>query len=56
MRDYKKIDAWKLADDLTVRVYRVTAGFPREEIFGMVSQLRRAAYWLSIISSGPLVL
>ena len=44
MRDYTKIEAWKLADDLTVAVYEATKAFPREEIYGLTSQLRRAAY------------
>jgi four helix bundle protein len=44
MRDYTKIEAWKLADDLTVAVYQATHSFPREEIYGITSQIRRAAY------------
>jgi four helix bundle protein len=44
MRDYTKIDAWKLADDLTVAIYEATRGFPREEVYGLTSQVRRAAY------------
>jgi four helix bundle protein len=44
MRDYTKIEAWRLADDLTVSVYEHTRSFPKEEIYGMTSQLRRAAY------------
>jgi four helix bundle protein len=44
MRDYTKIDAWKLADDLTVAVYQRTGLFPKEEIYGLTSQLRRASY------------
>src|ERR1051325_7101004 len=44
MRDYSKIEAWKLADDLTVAVYEQTRSFPREEIYGLTSQLRRASY------------
>ncbi len=44
MRDYRKIEAWKLADDLTVAVYERTRAFPREELYGLTSQLRRAAY------------
>jgi len=43
MRDYTKIDAWKLADDLTVAVYESTRSFPREETYGLTSQLRRAS-------------
>jgi four helix bundle protein len=44
MRDYSKIEAWKLADDLAVAVYQATQSFPREEIYGITSQLRRASY------------
>ena len=44
MRDYTKIKAWALADDLTVAVYGVTKAFPKEEIYALTSQLRRAAY------------
>src|ERR1051326_4648611 len=44
MRDYTKIEAWKLADDLTVKIYERSRSFPREEIYGLTSQLRRAAY------------
>ena len=44
MRDYTKFDAWKLADDLTVAIYERTRSFPREEIYGLTSQLRRGAY------------
>jgi four helix bundle protein len=44
MRDYTKIAAWKLADELTVALYERTRTFPREEVYGLTSQLRRAAY------------
>ena len=44
MRDYTKIDAWKLADDLTVAVYEKTRGFPKEELYGLISQVLRAAF------------
>jgi four helix bundle protein len=44
MRDYTKIEAWRLADDLTVAIYKRTTSFPREEIYGLMSQLRRASY------------
>src|SRR6266478_4208886 len=44
MRDYTKIEAWRLADDLTVSVYKRTRSFPKEEIYGLTSQLRRASY------------
>lgn len=44
MRDYTKIGAWQLADDLTVAIYGSTRAFPREEVYGLTSQIRRAAY------------
>ncbi len=43
MRDYSKIEAWKLADDFTVAIYGATRIFPREELYGMTSQIRRSA-------------
>src|SRR6266498_1381678 len=44
MRDYTKIEVWKLADDLTVAVYERTRSFPRDEVYGLTGQLRRASY------------
>src|SRR4029077_6626494 len=44
MRDYTKIEAWRMADDLTVAVYERTRSFPKEEMYGLTSQLRRASY------------
>lgn len=43
MRDFRKIKAWQLADDLVVAVCEASKGFPREEIYGITSQIRRAA-------------
>jgi len=42
-KPHKKLDVWKLSMELSRTVYRVTAGFPAEEKFGLVSQMRRAA-------------
>lgn len=42
-RNFKQIKAWQLADNLTVEIYGVTRNFPKDEIYGLVSQMRRAA-------------
>jgi four helix bundle protein len=44
VRNYKKLGAWQHADELTFQIYRVTREFPSSEMFGITSQLRRAAY------------
>lgn len=40
---YKKLFAWQKSDELARDIYEVTAGFPQSELFGITSQLRRAA-------------
>lgn len=44
MRDYTKVEAWKRSDDLAVAIYERTRTFPKEEIYGLTAQLRRAAF------------
>ncbi len=43
MKSYFELDAWKESSNLTISIYKLTANFPGNEIFGIVSQLRRAA-------------
>ena len=43
MRDPHKLKAFELADKLTILIYEETRTFPKEELFGLVSQMRRAA-------------
>ena len=43
-RDYKKIVAWQRAHELVLTIYKVTQRFPKEEMYGLTNQLRRAAY------------
>ncbi|MFA4945498.1 MAG: four helix bundle protein [Lentisphaeria bacterium] len=42
-RDFRDLVAWQKAMDLAVEMYRQTQPFPREEIYGLTSQMRRAA-------------
>lgn len=42
MRDHIKLRAFELADEIVMMIYRLTAKFPNEEIFGLTSQMRRA--------------
>ena len=44
MQNFRNIKAWQKAHELTLRVYKLTERFPKEEIYGLTSQLRRAAY------------
>ena len=41
MQDFKRLDVWRKAHALTLNTYRVTRGFPDDERFGLVSQMRR---------------
>ncbi|MBI9017363.1 MAG: four helix bundle protein [Phycisphaerae bacterium] len=43
MRDHTKLRAFELADNLALAIYQVTSSFPNNEMFGLTSQLRRAA-------------
>ena len=40
---YKKLQVWQEADKFAMQVYSITKDFPKSEIFGLTSQLRRAA-------------
>src|SRR5579864_8854135 len=42
-KSYRDLVVWQKAMDLVTVVYRITAQFPREEMYGLTSQLRRAA-------------
>ncbi len=43
MKDFKELKVWEKAHALTLTVYQETRCFPREEVYGLTSQLRRAA-------------
>jgi four helix bundle protein len=42
MRDFKELKVWQKSHQLTLAVYKTTATFPREEIYGLTSQIRRS--------------
>jgi four helix bundle protein len=43
MKSHKDLDAWKLGVEFVSEIYRLTGNFPKEEIYGLTSQIRRAA-------------
>lgn len=43
MRPHENLDVWKKSVDFTVEIYKVTDAFPKEEKFGLTSQIRRAS-------------
>lgn len=43
MRDHTRLRAFELADKIAISIYKIAATFPREEAFGLTSQMRRAA-------------
>ncbi|MBK5273651.1 MAG: four helix bundle protein [Desulfuromonadales bacterium] len=42
MKDHKELDVWKKSMDFVQAVYELTGAFPKEEIYGLTSQLRRS--------------
>ena len=43
MQDFRELKVWQKAHELTLAVYRATQSFPRDELYGLTSQLRRSA-------------
>ena len=43
MKTHKDLDVWKNGIELVVSVYRITKNFPKDEMYGIVNQIRRAA-------------
>lgn len=42
MRDFRELKVWEKAHLLTLKIYNVTKGYPKEELYGLTSQIRRA--------------
>ncbi len=43
MKNFRDLKVWEKAHKLTLDVYRLTRDFPREEVYGITSQIRRAS-------------
>ena len=43
IKSFRDLDVWKLGMEIVVDVYEVTKSFPKEEVYGLISQIRRAA-------------
>ena len=42
MRDFKGLQVWEKSHALSLGIYKATAAFPKEELYGLISQMRRA--------------
>jgi four helix bundle protein len=43
MRDFRNLQVWEKAHALALNVYKATASFPKEELYGLTSQIRRSS-------------
>ena len=43
MRTHKDLEIWQKGIELVEKIYKLTSSFPKEEIYGIISQMRRAA-------------
>lgn len=43
MQDFRQLKVWEKAHELTPKINRITRGFPKTELYGLVSQIRRSA-------------
>ena len=49
LKNYKDLKVWQKTYQLCLDVYKITAGFPKDEKFGLTSQIRRAV--VSVLSN-----
>ncbi len=42
MRNLNNYEVFKKSHELALKIYKITAGFPKEELYGLTSQMRRA--------------
>ncbi len=47
LRNHRDLDVWKKSMDLATKIYKITGNFPREESYGLTSQIRKSAVSIS---------
>lgn len=47
VRDFKRLDIWKLSIELSKKIYEICRSFPKEEVYGLTSQIKRAVISVS---------
>jgi len=47
-RDFTSLEVYQLAEELIIDIYKISKRFPKEEVYGIISQLRRAAVSVAI--------
>jgi hypothetical protein len=50
-KDYRQLAVWQKTMDLTIEIYRLTRAFPREEVYGLTSQVRPSRGYQSLRTS-----
>lgn len=43
MRDFKELEVWKRGHDMALRIFKLSTDFPKQEQFGLISQMRRSS-------------
>jgi hypothetical protein len=46
MKDFRDLKVWERGHKLTLEIYKITSGFPREEMYGLTSQIRRSCAFI----------
>lgn len=41
IRTFEDLDVWQMGRDLTLKIYEITSHFPKEEVYGMTSQIKK---------------
>ena len=48
MKDFRSLTVWEKSHQITLNIYKLTYSFPKEEIYGLTSQIRRSSSSISI--------